>query len=394
MAEKSHKTKKSHKIIIGVVILLLVIAISVGGYFLYENKKANEPLGTDWADIYYEYLKERPDKNGVIVYQTNECEVQFVPREDNYPFMVIEYDAGENEKKTSEIFYIDEKNEANSLRSAEVEGDTEIELLYDREEGKYKWYEVTEYDDYYNYVDLEEYLKSEELIEQLGGYDKASNNEEYKKISDKMHRLFYENEMPTKTKDDTTISKFEKTFVIPENIPELEKVDIDYINDAKETKKKLREVIKGYKTMDDVVTEKVKQSVTKEIEKIAKREEAIKKKAEEDAARKAQEEENRKAEEAKKGLKVGGYTIKYGTYVGYSQGPNSGVSLILKQNGQCEYKGQACTYTIGNRNFSQDPTPDYKECLIISYGRYTKELYPYNASTIGDGDVDSYDYKG
>ena len=54
------KTKKSHKkpVIITIIVLLVLIALAVGGYFVYQQIELNKPLETAWGDTYYAYLKE------------------------------------------------------------------------------------------------------------------------------------------------------------------------------------------------------------------------------------------------------------------------------------------------------------------------------------------------
>ena len=52
------KTKNKLPIIITVTVLIIIlIAGSIGGYLWYKHNKENKTIGTQWGDTYYTYLK-------------------------------------------------------------------------------------------------------------------------------------------------------------------------------------------------------------------------------------------------------------------------------------------------------------------------------------------------
>lgn len=98
--------------------------------------------------------------------------------------------------------------------------------------------------------------------------------------------------------------------------------------------------------------------------------------------------------EEEKELNVGNNTLKYGTYIGYVGNSTTGENFILKENGQCEYGNQACTYTVGTCNMAQDITVDMQPCLQIKYDKYDRKLFPKSNSEFHDGDMESFKYQG
>ena len=93
------------------------------------------------------------------------------------------------------------------------------------------------------------------------------------------------------------------------------------------------------------------------------------------------------------GIKLGSYTINYGTYVG--EAASSGITLVLNKDGSCTYDGNPCTYSVGTHDFAQDESTrgSIKTCLIIN-ADYTTYLYPYSSTAIGDGDINTFNYQG
>lgn len=378
--------KKNKKLIIGVIAVVLVAVIGIGGYFLIQKINENKSVGTEWGDTYYKFL-ENEIKEKYILNDLIDCDIQIVPQENGNPVMIIKY-IEDHEERRYDIFYIDkDKKVQRAFSSLDFDDKLNLELLYNRKEEKYKWYIVSKSDNQNDYEDLLKILELSELQNKLGGYEKAKDNDEYKKIDKEKTMTFVKDHMPPKEiLEDTPISRFEEMFIEIENAPEIKKIDVGTLENLKETKKIIIKAVSEYKNMEKILTDEVKESVAKSIEKIDNRKATIEKKAEED--KKAKE------EEAKKGLKVGNYTMKYGTYKGYVGNNATGEDFVLKQNSQCEYGGQSCTYTVGTCNMAQDITVDMQPCLKIKYGRYDSKLFPKSNFEFHDGDMKGFKYQG
>lgn len=378
--------KKNKKLIIGVIAIVLVAVIGIGGYFLIQKINENKSVGTEWGDTYYKFL-ENEIKEEYILNDLIDCDIQFVPQENENPVMIVKY-IEEHEDRRYDIFYIDkDKKVQRAFSSLDFDDKLNLELLYNRKEEKYKWYIVSKSDNQNDYEDLLKILELSELQNKLGGYEKAKDNDEYKKLDKEKTMTFVKDHMPPKEiLEDTPISRFEETFIEIENAPEIKKIDVGTLENLKETKKIIIKAVSEYKNMEKTLTDEVKESVAKSIEKIDNRKATIEKKAEED--------KKRKEEEAQKGLKVGNNTLKYGTYIGYVGNSATGDNFVLKQNGQCEYGGQSCTYTVGTCNMSQDVTVDMQPCLQIKYSKYDHKLFPKSNSEFHDGDMESFKYQG
>lgn len=380
-SSENTKNKKLIKIVVAVVAVIIIIG--VGAFFGYRSYLNNKSVGSDWGDTYYNFIlesKSEDNKNSKI---HNKSKIEFIEVPDiDDPVMIVNYE--KEEEEYSDIYFIN-NGEVKNIIALES---SEVEMLYNLSEKEYNWYIHTSTEEEEKYTIL-----SSTIHKEVG---KKETTEE--KTTEYIYKAGEEISVETVDGSKITMSKFDSEFV--EVDVDVDTIDYNKDLSDKELKESLTTGVEKYKTNEEIATEKVKsevskkeQEVTTKKEEMKKAEEEVQKKKEEEA-RKAEEERKRAEEEAKKGLKVGSYTLKYGTYAGEPDGPTAGETFVLKQNGQCEYNGASCTYTVGSHDFSQDITPHYHDCLVINTGRYTRHLYPYNASRIGDGDLESYDYKG
>lgn len=394
--EKSKKEKPRHQkkdnkkiIIISSLVALLLIGI-IAGIVLTKTKpekpKKEITIKERWGQIYYEYLKDVDNKEeNALPENMTDAKINFYDIKDiENPVMTISYEV--NDKDYTNIYYInDEKVDAIVYKEP-----TDIDLLYNIQNKDYNYYTETENNDAKTYKTIKDQIKA-----------KLSDNNE-QKIPE---YTFKENEKDSVTDVDgkeISITKFDQTFI------EIETEDnsIDYNTNLTEKalKKVINKTIDIYKEVEEILTDNIKKSTQTKEEGILKKQEEMKtakeevekKEALEKAKKEAEEKAKREAEEKAKaaaGLKVGNYSLKYGTYNG-GDGPSQGETFSLKQNGQCTYNGKACTYTIGTHDFAQDSSSHHVEPCLIIKSDYTFYLYPYSNTEIGDGDINNYIYNG
>ena len=291
--------KKNKKIIIITLLVLIIIAlIGVGGYFGYQYWESNQTVGTQWGDTYLENLQNRVT-NGEFSDTENGTLVFIQLEENQVPAMVLNYENDANQIMEISVF-----NEANELKTKkyQVEKNTELNLdmLYDIKTKEYNWYEHETKED------------GTEIFTQVNPSDIKNETEP---AEDQRHEFKKEEmtEQEVKEGEIPSIPKFEEEFVKPEIEKKETEVELKGEIDKKELKNKLTEAVEDYTSQDQTITEEVKEKVENSLKDLENKKEEIKKA--EEAKKKAEEEAAAKkaAEEAAKGLKVGSFTLKYGT---------------------------------------------------------------------------------
>lgn len=385
------KKKKSKKKIIIITSIIIVIIIAIVGFIIYKNSRSNKKIDTDWGETYYDFLKSDKSKKGKLKVEDDSLLVFIDVEGLNKPVMVENYQ--EDSEKYADIYYIN-KGKVESI--SKQDPDT-VEFLYNQENKKYNWYVHEKTDKEEKYVPVVNDIKN--------NMKKKVDTEKSKEYTfQKDEKISVENTVGTK------IEMPKKDTIFIKTDPDLAELEFSSTASDKELKDNLIDVLQDYKENSELIKE-VKGEVNKKLSEIDKQKEAIdkageevKKKQEDDAkkaeeAKKKAEEEQKKAEEESKkaadtGIKVGNYTLKYGTYIG--EAASDGIKLVLSQNGQCTYDGQSCTYTVSKYDFAQDESSagSYKDCLVIKNSSGSYYFYPYNASSIGDGGINSFNYSG
>ena len=164
-------------------------------------------------------------------------------------------------------------------------------------------------------------------------------------------------------------SKFNQMFIVPEidKSPVIEIGDIHNI-DTDKVWEVVNLAIKKLKNNEELITEEIKTATESKLAEIESNKDAIKV-AEEEKAKTEAEEQAKQETEANKSsqerttnnetsqnssniLKVGNYTIKYGTYVGYETlydpSGNETVkhTVVINQDGTLTYNGNTSKYTV------------------------------------------------
>lgn len=333
---QKEKTNKKF-LVIALIVIILIVAIIVG-VLLY--KKSNNPTNTvnnsDWTDLYFNYVKEissnmeriseEEESRDTVSYQLGlplgvdkeSVSAEFIDIfEDNTPELILYYNKnGKLDDKSISII----KKEDNRIKFDDSNTGEEIKLLYNIESKTYNYYA--------------HYLSSEYLTERYIALSERENEPNYTSVQfnpDKKETEFGEKYIE--------IERPDNKFSIKANMSD------------EEIKTELKNAKENYKDKESIITEEVKATTEQKAEEIRQQKEKAQKEAEEKA--KAEEEANKKAEEeANKGLKVGNYTLKYGTYVGYETlydpSGNETVkhTVVINQDGTLTYNGNTSKYTV------------------------------------------------
>ncbi len=377
---KNNQPKKNKKILIIISIIVTILLIGIVAAFLLNNKeekpKKEKSISTKWGEIYYEYLKDLKEddsaKEAGLPVNMKNAKINFydISTADN-PVMGISYKI--DDKDYTNTYFIDNEK----VNAIIYEEPTKIDLLYNIENKNYDYYTNSSNNDTNTYKSIKEQINAKKTT--------GSTVKEY---------TFKESDKDT-VKDvngnEISLTKFEQTFIKVEQ----EDNSVSYKTDLtkKALKKVINKAIKNFEEIENILTSNIKKSIETKEEGIIKKEEEMKKAKEEVANKEALEKSKKEAEEkAKKeaeaknaGLTIGSYTLKYGTYKG--KDAVEGDILVLKQNGQCTYKSEACTYTVAKHDFAQDESShSVKDSLAIKTG-YTTYLYPASSTELTDGDI-------
>ena len=364
-----------NKKLIIIISIILIGGILVIGY-IFKDKifgSKEDKLSTTWGDTYYVYLKDIKDNNKYkeagLPSDLKSAKVSFVSVNDiKDPVMTITYD--KDSKEYTNIYYIN-----NDKVDAIVYNEpTSIELLYNIDSDTYNYYSntISESDNYYK--NLSDQIKSKTNKDS----SKAVIVEEYIINSNDKE------EVTDSNGNSVSLTKFDKMFI---------KVDtpddsFDFNNSIveKELKKLVDKGVSLYEDIDKTIKankeniERLKSELKEKKEKIMSIKDSI------------IERFSKKTSDVS-GIKLDGYTINYGEYVG--EAASEGINLVLNKDGSCIYDGNPCTYSVGTHDFAQDESSrgSIKDCLIIN-ADYTIYLYPYSSTSIGDGDINSFNYRG
>ena len=377
------------KKLIIIISIILVIGILVIGY-IFKDKlfgSKEKKLSTTWGETYYVYLKDIKDNNKYkeagLPTDLKSAKVNFVSVNDiKDPVMTITYD--KDKKEYTNIYYIN-----NDKVDAIVYNEpTSIELLYNIEKDTYNYYSNTVSDSDNYYKNITDQIKSKTNKDS----SKAVIVEEYRINSNDKE------EVTDSNGNSVSLTKFESTFIkldTPDNSFEFNKSIVE---------DELRKLVDKSTNLYEDIAKTIKankENVERLKNELKEKEERIKSIKEEKSKEEVKETNNDTSTKEVtssdnteiSGIKLGSYTINYGTYVG--EAASSGITLVLNKDGSCTYDGNPCTYSVGTHDFAQDESTrgSIKTCLIIN-ADYTTYLYPYSSTAIGDGDINTFNYQG
>lgn len=406
---ENNKEKKStgKKVLSIVIVVFLIVAISagvgIGAYFAYKNYSENKSTGTEWGDLYYNYIKD--NKEGDTVNKSN-----FVKLEENVKIGFAEVDTIKNPVMFVNETKIDENNQNTDFVSLYKINDNkevvsvggygsksaDIEFLYDVPNKKYNYFIHTSNEAEDTYISVDTAISDSEkqseirdkVKEEKGNSD--FTNEDYTKVINE----FEEYKKNETTRAEYIISKTEEKitqntlsgdvitydkkdeFIIDTGVEE-RKFNLSKDMESSDLRKNIETEVTEYKKNEEIATDEVKTVVEEKLkstETTKKQIETAKTEIKAEEERKAAEEEKRKEEEElKKGLKVGKYRLKYGTYkTDAAQMGDFYGTLELKPNGVFHIKSNCDIYSAsggaGYEKIDEDGT--YKVTKVLNSFTY------------------------
>ena len=275
--EKNKGNKKTITIIAIITVIVIIIA-AVGGYFGYKYIEDNKPIEQEWANTYYNYIKDQNNEESSENEIQNNSKIGFIGIEDvENPIMVVEYN--KEGKTNTDIYYINEGTVKNIIDI----GISDVELLYNINTKEYNWYthKETETEDTYekvsNKID-EANAKTTENTTDTNG--ETSKDGEYTFVKGE------EISEDTVDGDKISIPKFDTIFVKAD--VDIDKTDYNKDMTDKELKNAITEKTKNYKDKDKMITDEVKDNVTQKVEEVENKQQEMEK-AKEEKAKKEEE---------------------------------------------------------------------------------------------------------
>lgn len=313
----NNKTNKT-AIIIAVVTIIVVIIAAVGGYFAYQYMEEKKPIEKEWANTYYNYIKEENSENTSESKIANNSKIGFVNIEEvENPVMVVEYN--KEEKVCTDLYYINNGTVNNVIDL----GISDIELLYDIEKKEYNWYAHKETETTDTYIKVADEITGKKTEEETTG---DTENEENTATKEGEHTFTKGEEVSTDTVDGDKISipKFDTKFVKTDVT--IDKVDYNKDMTSKELKDTIEKEANNYKEKDELITEEVKEEVTKKSQETENKQQEIEKAKEEKAKK---EEEKMKITSENVQSKIGEH-LKWASLV--YLGSDYGIESVYKSN--------------------------------------------------------------
>lgn len=368
--EKDNSKKSKKKIvIITIVVILFFVLLGVGAFFLYNMMLENLKTGTEWGDLYNEYIQteiltENEDKNYNLKEDTNSLTIEFLDVGEDNPVMLVSYK--KDGKDLIDLYKINN----NQVEEVFKEKEARVDYLYDMKKQEYFWYLINKNGEDYEYTIISKLIDGEEEPEYSMNTSDMTKQE---------------------TVDGDTIFLFEleETFANP-NIERNNKLELSNNMTKDEYLNKIKIVVENYKPVKDLVTDEIKEKVEEDVKEIEERKQKIEdekvkvqekeeqEKAEEEARIKQEQEEAEKkaAEEAAKkqeeeqqkqttnttnsskntttnkqtgnGLTVGSYNLKYGMY---TYGLNQ---IFIYNTGTYRVKNETGNFSVSGNNINFD----------------------------------------
>lgn len=325
--KKKSKNKKHKKAKIIILVVIFLCLIGVGAFFGWKYYDSTRSVGSTWGDTYYYFIRDSKDKKNKNQIPDG-ASIKFieVPKIED-PVMVVTHEKYKGDY--SDIYYINDGKVDNAISSEP----SDIEFLYNIESKEYNWYVHTEDNKTEYYVPIAEVIASD-------GKENVDNSYTYQ-TDEKIT-------VETIDGEELSMNKFASEFIAPD----IEIDDFEYSDNLSNAslQEVMTETVEEYQTIKDITTDKIKQEVKNQVEKINQQIEEMK------AAE----------EEAKSAFKVGSFTLKYGTYesecYGQEEVGNCG-RYTIKPDG-------SYTYTMPNSKHYDSDTEEAVYTNVQESGTY------------------------
>lgn len=280
--ENNKKNKKTVFVIILVIIIVAALA-AVGGYFAYQYMEEKKPIEQEWANTYYNYIKEQKNEETSENKIQSNSKIGFANVEEiENPVMFVEYN--KEEKKYTDIYYINSGTVKNIINL----GIENVELLYDINTKEYNWYTHKETETTDIYEKVSDLITAKENINSTENNEETAENRTEKDETNKEHVFNKGEEVSedTVSGDKISIPKFDTEFVKTD--VDVDKIDYNQEITDKELKESITNETNNLKNKDEIITEEVKNNVTQKVGEVESKQQEMEK-AKEEKAKKEEE---------------------------------------------------------------------------------------------------------
>lgn len=243
--QKVKKKGCNKKVVITIIVLILLAAISVGGYFIYQALVGNASFKDKWAEKYYEYILENKSDSEKI---QNKSKIGFINiKQEETPIMVSEYTKSDD--NYIDLYYVID----GKIQQIKEILASKVVYLYNIGLEEYSWYLKTDS------KENNECTYTPVLDIVLENKYENGLTEDYDGVSS---FTFSNDDKISATVDGETLSISQKDVVFVETGIELTTVDINNDMSDKQIKKALVKSSNEYKSEDNLLTDSQKNDIS------------------------------------------------------------------------------------------------------------------------------------
>ena len=307
--------KKILFIVLPIVLAILIVGGVIAAIILGSNKS----VGSTWGDTYYAYLKEAINEDDLsdaeekygMKLNMKDAKLQFCEVDENEaPSMIMTY--SKNENSYVNVYQI---NDDKKVVYVAYKQPTQVEYLYNIEKNEYGWYVHENNSSSDSYSSLKNVVSN---LKENSSKSEKSDNVNIAELEADYTINKDEAEITQETLDGDTLSmsKFDQIFVKPD-VKLNEQFDFDIDITEKELKKAITTAVEDYKKESKILTDEVKEEVSKKAEEAKNKTSEI-----ENAKKKLNQQQEMKVTQSDLIAKLGDH-LKYfsACYLGNNYGP-------------------------------------------------------------------------
>ncbi len=389
------------KKVLFIVLPIVLAIIIVGGVIAAILINNNKSIGSVWGDTYYAYLTEAikekdlndaEEKYGIKL-DMKDAKIQFCEvDEDSSPSMVMTYT--KNDNSYVNVYQINDDKKVTYIAYKQP---SEVQFLYNIEKEDYGWYihEMSSSSDSYSSLkNITDRLKSNAKKAEESDNVNLSELEADYTINKEEAQITQE----TTDGDTLTMNRFDQLFVVPD-VKLNEQIDFNVDIKEKDLKKSMTNAVDNYKKLSKIVTDDVKEDVSKKAEESKNKTNEI-----ETAKKKVNQQKEMKVTQSDLSSKLGEH-LKYfsACYLGGTYGPYQ-IFKLEDQSGKVSIPGvdkyMVVEEVVGlnsieelNNSLKKYMADDVISKLNNTKGPVSKYMKEYNGKVyivrggIGDGDT-------